>query len=108
MDEVVFPAGAARLREVCLHWADLRRATLRTMNLRRADLRGADLRRARLAGADLRDAIYNSTTRWPEFFSPSKRGCVPAREALELSPSPAPAGRGDEPASAAGQMTGWQ
>jgi len=116
-EEADFPAGAGMLYGACLHWADLRGATLRTMNLRRAnlrdadlrgadlrdadlrdaDLRGADLRRARLSGADLRGARFDAATRWPEFCSPLKRGCVWAREAQELCPSLPPAGRGDEP-----------
>jgi uncharacterized protein YjbI with pentapeptide repeats len=56
--------------------ADLRGANLEGAKLQKADLRGADFREASLSDIDLRDAIYDTTTRWPEGFNPARSGAV--------------------------------
>ena len=70
----------ATLTGAYLERADLRGANLTGANLRDAKLMGADLRRANLTGAtmtgailrgaDLRDVYYDSSTVWPDDFTP--------------------------------------
>jgi Pentapeptide repeats (8 copies) len=68
----------ANLQKADLDGADLRWAGLERADLRGADLRGADLRRADyLRRADFRGAKYDSTTRWPPGFDPSRPARVP-------------------------------
>ncbi|HYN87784.1 MAG TPA: pentapeptide repeat-containing protein [Ardenticatenaceae bacterium] len=86
---VTFPyLSGANLHRATLDLLDLRGADLSTANLIQAhlyhaDLRGANLRSADLSGADLSHAnvtgaTYNSATRWPEGFVPSRGGAIHA------------------------------
>jgi Pentapeptide repeats (8 copies) len=76
-----------------LRGTDLRGADLRGAILARADLRGANLRGARLGGAELAGALFDASTRWPLFFSPSLRGCRELPASGEVVPASAPPDR---------------
>jgi uncharacterized protein YjbI with pentapeptide repeats len=67
----------ANLTNANMDGADLADADLRDASLRRAVLSGADLRRALLKDVDLSFCIYNSKTRWPANFNPTKAGAKP-------------------------------
>lgn len=60
-----------------LSGATLEEAKLIDADLRKAKLAGADLRQADLSGANLHDATFDTKTRWPEGFDPSKAGARP-------------------------------
>lgn len=49
--------------------ADLRGADMSRANLSKADLCGADMSKA-----NLKEAIYDTTTRWPDGFDPVSAG----------------------------------
>ena len=68
-------------RHSYLRFSDLRGANLIAANLSAADVRDADLRDANLKCAnlhqtDIRGSVYNSTTQWPEGFSPKSAGAI--------------------------------
>ena len=60
----------ADLTNSLLDEADLFGADLRETALREADLRGADLRATDFSGADFSGAVWDSTTKFPEGFTP--------------------------------------
>jgi len=83
----------ARLVHANLRGADLQKAVLRSADLHEARmdrvcLCGTDLRQASLRGASLKGAQADEHSRWPEGYSPLKRG-------VSIWP-------GEEPASAGG------
>ncbi|HYS34338.1 MAG TPA: pentapeptide repeat-containing protein [Pseudonocardiaceae bacterium] len=63
-------AALATLTTANLEGADLHDADLTGADLRGADLRGADLAGCRLGRASLDGVRWDTTTRWPEGFSP--------------------------------------
>lgn len=62
--------GATNLTRASLHGANLTKARLDQANLTGAFLYGADLSETDLTGTLLRAIIYDSTTKWPEGFTP--------------------------------------
>jgi len=73
----------ADLQAADLNWVDLQGADLTGANLRRANLGWANLSDAKLSEANLEDARYNSSTKWPNGFSPRRAGCRRVRFRME-------------------------
>ncbi|WEH18115.1 pentapeptide repeat-containing protein [Streptomyces sp. VNUA24] len=64
----------ADLANASLKDAHLEHSTLSQVSLRGADLRDTDLTGAHLIATDISNAIYDSSTRWPDNFDPNAAG----------------------------------
>ena len=65
-----FPLNGANLSNTNLKNANLQGTNLERANLSNSTLYGADFTGANLTGANLQNAKYDSTTKWPNNFSP--------------------------------------
>jgi uncharacterized protein YjbI with pentapeptide repeats len=70
---LIYAVSIAQVLQTSLKW---RQALCSPLNMRSAILEEVDLRGAALAGAKLTGARYDTRTRWPKGFDPTRHGAT--------------------------------